>query len=293
MKSISTIAKEEIISLTTDGDCCLTAMLSAIIHTAGAITFNHDGIGVLVSSGCASTRKIFRALIKRLYDCVPTISGREMRVGGDRVFGMLCDLGIITYADDGMSAVPGINDFLIMNKCCKTAYLKGVFLGAGSLSIPKQGYHLEIAVSNEVLAGDIVALIEEHDIECGIVRRKDKYVVYVKGADMISDTLALMGANRAVLQLNDILASRQVKQQTNRRYNCDLANLDKTVDVSMRQTEAINKLKGKLKDEKLREMAEVRLSFPVASYNELATKLNISKSAVKYRLKKLIELSEE
>ena len=85
----------------------------------------------------------------------------------------------------------------------------------------------------------------------------------------------------------------------NRRVNCEVANITKTVNAATKQIEDITFIKdhygfNKLQ-ESLRQMAEVRLEHPDATLLELGTYLDppVGKSGVNHRLRKLSELADK
>ena len=110
--------------------------------------------------------------------------------------------------------------------------------------------------------------------------------------------LAFIGANKAVLEFENNRIEREMRNKINRIVNCEEANLNKTMNASIEQIEAINKLKksrrfGKL-DENLKEIAEIRLKNPNANLTQIGQMLStpLGKSGVNYRLKKIVELAK-
>lgn len=291
MKSLTAEAKDEI-AIMQQSDCCNTALLSALIHSAGSISFSHQGIGVYVASENRSVIRLTASLVTELYGGKCVRRKNELGIKGEYVFEMLFDLGILTYYGDTIGAMAGINGFVITNECCAKAYLKGLFLGCGSVSVNKK-YHLEMSFSTQDMAVDTITLLDSFGVKAKYTPRKERHVVYIKSSDSISDFLALVGANKAVLDLANTTAMRSVNTYTNRRINCDMANTDKTVEASLRQIQAIDKIFATLTDKKLIATAKARLDNPDASYETLAEILGVSKGCVKYRLNKLIELSLE
>ena len=86
-----------------------------------------------------------------------------------------------------------------------------------------------------------------------------------------------------------------MKNNINRKVNCETANLNKTVNAAVKQIEAIKTLQ-KTKEfdklpESLKEVARIRLENPDASLQELGQMLSepIGKSGVNHRLNKIIE----
>ena len=88
---------------------------------------------------------------------------------------------------------------------------------------------------------------------------------------------------------------REMKNNVNRLVNCETANLNKTINASVKQIETIKKLKktGKFNNfpEELKEIANLREQNPNATSEELGNMLQkpISKSSVSHRFKKIEE----
>lgn len=291
MKGITRQAKTEIAFMPKD-DCCCTAMLSALVHTAGALSFGREGIGAEIISETPCVVSVAALLTKRLYGAECEFSHNQLSLKGGYVLEMLFDLGILTYEGEGVGAYPGISGFVVAEDCCLRSYLRGVFLGCGSLSIGKK-YHLEMSFSTLVMAQDVIALLGSFDITAKVLARHEKHVVYIKGSESICDFLALIGASKAVLAISELVANRIASSQANRCTNCDLANADKTVATSMKQIECIKKVADYVTDPKLTTVMNVRLNMPESSYEELASELGVSKSTIKYRLKKLEKMAND
>ena len=181
----------------------------------------------------------------------------------------------------------------------KRAFITGLFMGAGSVNNPENKYHLEIIVANEENLWMVKELLENLGIHIKILQTKQKNSLYLKEGEEISRFLALIGANKAVMQFEDIRVQREMRGKVNRIVNCESANLNKTINASIEQIAAIRKLKqnGKFNklDENLKEIANLRLENPDMPLSELGKLLKnpIGKSGVNYRLKKIIEIANE
>ena len=200
---------------------------------------------------------------------------------------------------------------LIINKDCinikakefKESYFKslirGIFLGSGSINNPKAKYHLEISLSSEENREIISNKLYENGITVKILDSKNSYPLYIKDGEEISKLLAFIGANQAVLKFEEVRVLRQMNNKVNRLVNCETANMNKTINAAVEQINAIQKLKKTKKFDKLedslKEIAEVRLAHPNEPLSELGNYLKnpIGKSGVNYRLKKIIEISQE
>lgn len=183
--------------------------------------------------------------------------------------------------------------------CCKRAFLKGVFLGSGCTVNPNTDYHFEVTLKSKAYADYVIKLMAEFYVFPKLVKRASNYVVYLKDSEQISTLLAVLEANKAVLEYENIRISKSITNNINRSVNCETANLTKTIEAAVKQQEAINKLKadGRFNElnPKLKEIASLRLKYPEASLDELALKCSykISKSGVYHRLNKLIKLAED
>ena len=181
----------------------------------------------------------------------------------------------------------------------KRAFIRGLFMGAGSVNNPENKYHLEIIVANEENLWMVKELLENLGIHIKILQTKQKNSLYLKEGEEISRFLALIGANKAVMQFEDIRVQREMRGKVNRLVNCESANLNKTINASIEQIAAIRKLKqdGKFNklDENLKEIANLRLENPDMPLSELGKLLKnpIGKSGVNYRMKKIIEIANE
>lgn len=175
--------------------------------------------------------------------------------------------------------------------------IRGAFLGAGSINNPESKYHLEIILSTLNNAEKIINTLKKFTIQAKKLERKNGYSIYIKDGEEISKLLALIGANSSVLKFEQIRVLRDMKNNINRKVNCETANLNKTVNAAVKQIEAINKLQktgefDKL-SESLKEIAKIRIENPDASLVELGQMLKdpIGKSGVNHRLNKILDIA--
>lgn len=194
----------------------------------------------------------------------------------------------------------GICKRMTATQNAKIAYIQGAFLGGGSCTLPSEngsGYHLEIVFSDEKTANDFCDLLMEEEIIAKTVQRKEDYVVYLKSKELISDFLSVIGAETALKKFNAFVEKRDSANHDNRARNCFSGNADKTAIAAVKQVVAIQKLKEKTNfaelSEELKTLAKTRLERPQMSLKELAEYLDVSKSCLNHRLRKLIELSNE
>lgn len=177
--------------------------------------------------------------------------------------------------------------------------VKGVFLGAGSINNPDNKYHLEIRFSNQENEEIVLEILKKYNINFKKLDSQKNKSIYIKEGEEISKFLAFIGANKAVMKFEDIRVQRQMRGKVNRLVNCKAANLNKTLNASVEQIDAIRKLQqnekfNKLEDN-LKEIANLRLENPDMPLLELGKLLKnpVGKSGVNYRLKKIIEIANE
>ena len=179
------------------------------------------------------------------------------------------------------------------------AYIRGCFLGSGSINNPKNNYHIEFIIKDKIAADDILQILNKYNIRFKKLEKENAVSIYSKDGEEISKFLAFIGANSSVLKFEDIRVYRDMRNNVNRIVNCETANLSKTVNAAVKQIDAINKLKesGKYNglSENLKEIAELRIKYPEVSLVELGKMLNppIGKSGVNHRMKAILKLVEE
>ena len=168
----------------------------------------------------------------------------------------------------------------------KKAFIRGSFLGAGSINNPKNSYHLEIVLSNENNLKVLQEILNKFEIHTKELITKSRYSVYIKEGEEISKLLALIGANKAVMQFEDIRIQKEMRGKVNRIVNCETANLNKTINAAIEQIAAIKKLQtdgrfNKL-DDNLKEIAILRVENPDMSLVELGKLLKepVGKSGI-------------
>lgn len=179
------------------------------------------------------------------------------------------------------------------------AIVRGCFMGGGSINNPESEYHLEILFRDKNNINEVSKILEKFNINIKVLIRKDKYAIYMKDGEMISRFLALIGAKRSVLDFEEIRVIKEMKNSVNRLVNCETANLNKVVNVSVLQINDIKYIMKKNKFEQLpkslQEIALLRLKNEHSTLTEIGKMLEkpIGKSGVNYRFKKISEFAEK
>lgn len=182
--------------------------------------------------------------------------------------------------------------------CCRRAYVRGAFIAVGSVNNPEKNYHLEFVLSDPELAVQLKDLINSFELDAKMVERKDHSVVYLKEGEQIVDLFNVMEAHVALMDLENVRIVKEMRNDINRKVNCETANLNKVVGAAVKQLEDIAYIEqtiglGQL-PEQLEELARIRLEFPDKSLKELGTYLSepVGKSGVNHRLRKISSIAE-
>ena len=193
------------------------------------------------------------------------------------------------------SLVLHVNFGLLEDDCCRTAFVRGAFLAGGSVTDPEKRYHLELATSHTQASREVSALLTEMGFLPHSVRRSGNSVIYFKQSEHIEDLLTTIGAPAAAMDIMTAKVDKEIRNGANRAMNCDMANVNKTVDAALEQIAGIRRLEssGRLAQmpEKLRQAARLRLENPEMSLQQLAERSDppVSKSCMNHRMRKLME----
>jgi len=310
--SFSGNTKNELSRSETERKCCQLAEIAGFIRMCGTIKLSGSGkLDVVLLTENPAVARHFKKLIKDYFGTNASLiiakttilrKGHyyELMITAERnAEQILRETGILMVREGCNYISDGIYPGLIRTKCCRRAYLRGVFLGAGTITDPEKAYHLEIVCNTEALSSDVKKLINSFGLNAKSVVRKNSHVVYLKEAEQIIDFLNILGAHGQLLNFENVRIMKELRNKTNRISNCDSANLDKTINASARQIENINlieKTRGlSTLPEKLQEAARIRLENPEASLSELVELMDppIGKSGLNHRFKKIEEIAEK
>lgn len=191
-----------------------------------------------------------------------------------------------------------INEDVTIYECCKIAYIRGAFLGGGSVNSPDKKYHMEFGAKTDIYAEKITEILEEFDFRPKTTHRKEKTIVYIKESSQIAELLGYISNGHAGLEFMSVQVEKELKSSAQRQVNCDSANLDKLAKASSKHITAIKQIKSAHKwstlPDVLREIGELRLKHPDSSLEDLGkmTSQKIGKSGVNHRLNRILEYAE-
>lgn len=291
-------------------DCCAKAELSALIQLSSTLSISNQKLFLSIQTENATTAKRALKMVKDMYKVETELSVmKKMKLKKNNVYiirilnkakEILEDLEL--YSPMGLNEHPSMK--LVSKDCCARAYLAGCFLSMGSVNAPQRAnYHLEVTTNSVSHAAFIQKLMLRFDLPAKLIVRRNQNIVYLKAADKISDFLRCIGAFEALMQFEDIRITRDFKNSLTRLDNCEVANEMKSQAAGKKQVEEIEYLmslgKFEMLDDKLTEVARLRLRYPEASLNELSdeyekeTGVIMSKSGMKHRFTKLKEIADK
>ena len=190
-------------------------------------------------------------------------------------------------------------DITKINNNNMMSFISGAFLSCGSVTNPNKEYHLEFSVSQELLSNDLLMILNSFGLHFKISKRRNFYIVYVKGSENIEDILTFMGAENSTLEMMNVKIFKDVQNRLNRRSNCEKANYTKIYNASKIQFEDIEYIESTLGIENLPqnliETAYVRLENPDMSLRELSEQFTkpISRSGLNRRLQRISTIAQQ
>ena len=196
-------------------------------------------------------------------------------------------------------SMESIDAGIIESDCCREAFIKGAFLACGSMTDPDKGFHLEFSSLSKELCSELCALLNELGLKCNMSERKRSCCAYIKDGESIEAILALLGAGDAYCEVVELRLYKKAVNDTNRVYNCDNANIEKTLNAAHKQAEIIKRIIDKKGieaiPEELRGIALLRLEHSELTLRDLGALMNppLSRSGVNHRMQRLLELDNE
>ena len=304
--SFSNEVKEELAQVEPGCSHCLRATLAALVRVNGSLYLVGKGKHRLeIDTDSLPTANLIQNYFQQLYELEIAITIRRNVLHKSLNYLIsippqheleyaLVDMGVL--AEDGGLEM-GLAPKLVKKQCCSAAYLRGAFIGNGFIADPSGRAHFELSFVLEEIANDVAKLFHEKGINVKVMKRRNNFVVYLKSGDAITEFLAYTQAYKAAMEYEEQRVIKSVRNDTNRKTNAEIANMQKAVDASLRSCECIMKLQeqGRISSlpAALREIAYLRLQYPAASLSELGQHANppLSKSAVAHRVHRLEQVA--
>ena len=293
--------REELATIAPQRECDRRAELSALFHAAGSLHLRGAGDWALhldLGSGAAARRAFallresgirseIRTYRRRAFD---TATRYQLHVAGEEdALRVLAAAGVVDRRHAPLARPPRR---VVARRCCRAAYLRGAFLGAGSVSLGRSP-HIELRTQGNEAAALLARLARAEGVELAILDREAHSSAYAKSWEAIESLLAVVGAAEAVLALEERAVVAETRGRANRLANADHANLVRTSRSAQRQLEAIAGLDLATLPETLREVAQLRLRHPTESLRELAARMDppVTKATLHRRLRRLEALA--
>lgn len=294
MQSFAGKVKNELCRVPVQRLCCARAEAYGVLLYGN--TFSPTEVRLITESADFAARlpRLFQRAFGLKFDRLPEeergklIFGITDRSKLDRIINQL-------GYDPRQNLVLHVNFGLLEDECCRTAFLRGAFLAGGSVTDPEKRYHLELDTGHAQASREVAALLTEMGFLPHSVRRGGSSVIYFKQSEHIEDLLTTIGAPAAAMDIMTAKVDKEIRNGANRAMNCDMANVNKTIDAALEQKNAIQRLQenGRLErlPEKLRQTALLRLQYPEMSLPQLAEKCDppVTKSCMNHRMRKLLE----
>lgn len=316
--SFSSEIKEEILNKEIESDCCQFAFLTACINAIGSLEIKREGVTFSLRTDKIDVITKVQNIINKLYsDKVEDLKVTAQTTGkvlmhevvfpavvGNRI---LTDCMILKLNNQNAWEInKGIDHHIILEDCCKTTYIKAMFLCLGTISVPileeqsgqfTGGYHFELEFVDANQAKAVSHLLGEFGFITKKVERNNRFVVYMKESESIADFVGFVGATKSYLKLQNDMITRDMRNSINRQANCSLANISKTVGASLIQLKAIEVIEDTIGIDglpgDLSKYARLRKQYPDSSLSDLIGLCgeNITRSGINYKLKKIVDIA--
>lgn len=305
--SFSSKVKGELSLHLGNGRHCEIAETAAIVNICGHTAVFGEHFCLKIQTENFHVAKKCFTLLKNTFNMIAEVSVRSS--GRKHVYTVLVRdfskaeailkaTGLL-YSEDGKTQLKKrIYSPVVSSICCRRAYIRGAFLSVGSVNDPEKNYHMEFVLADEFSAEQLKELINSFGLDAKVVERKEHFVVYLKEGEQIVDLLNIMEAPLALMDLENVRIMKEMRNDINRKVNCETANLNKVVGAAVKQLEDIEYIEEKIGlsslPEQLEEIARLRLEYPDKSLKELGSFLStpVGKSGVNHRLRKISNIAE-
>ncbi len=297
--------KRELVTVAPSAEHCRRAQLSGLLFGAGVFDITSGGhFGVRVSVALPAVARHVLALLKpqqvdaslRTVDSAPVGLRYEVLLGDEgRDLQVLNELGVLS---DDLAVQMTVPRRLVERRCCLVAFLRGLFLGCGSISAPGAPVHAEFTVEDEGFAEQAQRLLARLELPFSLTLRERNVACYTKRGQTAADLLAVLGAHDSCLRWEEHAVLGTVRESANRLANCDAANARRAAAAGRRQAALMRVLMASQEWQglpaQLRHVAELRVEYPYLSLTELAAVADppLSRSALNHRLRRLVALAE-
>ncbi len=286
----------------------LKAELSALVRACGTLNFGSKGrLDLSLSTENSAVSELMQVLFSKLFNVQGQLASiAQESLNKHTVYrftvsdarALLTELGVVDTTNY-FYIVDDVPSFVFADNANSRAYIRGMFLGAGSISDPAKFYHLEFVVNSANFALRFIELLKAFDLSAKLLERKNHQIIYLKDSNQIVDVLNIIGAHSYLLTYETTRVDKAMRNHVNRMVNCDTANLKKMMAAVERHVSAIEKIERTIGlaalPDALVQIAQLRLQNREMTLLELGQLLSppISKSGVNHRMKKLMQIADD
>ena len=285
--------------------------ITAIMKASGTLGFSGKGLKFRITTENPASARLAFSILKDYFEIHAKLMVKKSNsLKKNNIYMVVIDeemgvknlleiAGILREVDGILSLDYSIDNKFIDTEDKKRAFIRGAFIGGGSVSNPEKTYHLEFVAHSEEFANDLKNVINHYKLNSKVIKRKNSFIVYIKEVEKIQDMLSILGAHTCLLEMENIRIVKEMRNNVNRLVNCETANLSKTVNAAVRQVESIKYIDSTVGisrlPKNLQEIAYLRLENPEESLKELGEMLDppVGKSGVNHRLRKIEKIAQE
>lgn len=293
-----------------EGTCsrCDIAELSALIRVCGTLSFRGNGAyAIRVSTETGAVARTVVRLAHAVFDLETSLTVRRSNLHKTRNYLIeipeqpkleraLVTMGILVPGRGLLSGVPART---VVKPCCREAYLRGTFMAGGFIANPRGDFHLEMAVTGEEFAHDLIEMAAAEGITARLNHRRGAFAVYLKSFDDIVQFMLSIGARRTAVAVENMRRLKSVKNDVNRLVNAEMANQARSTGAAADQIVLIDRIEKEIGFNNLQPALKAfclaRRAHPELSLRDLGQTMTppLSKSAMYHRLLRLQQLLEE
>ena len=242
--SFTAEVKDELSRVEAPSPVAELAQLSALVRICGTLSFHGSGrYSIRVATETGAVARTVIKLTHKLFDLETSLTVRRSVLHKTRNYlieipeqeGLDRDLVRMGILAPGRGLTSGVPAALVATAAARSAYVRGAFMAGGFIADPRGEFHLEIAVTGEDYASDLVTLVGALGASARLNRRRGAFAIYLKSYDDVSTLLRGMGALRTARFVDVARAKKSVKNDVNRRVNAEMANQARSTGAAARR----------------------------------------------------------
>lgn len=296
--NFSELVRNEICSLPVEDSYQAINEIYGFVKARGSLNLSQSGVEVLMKLPNIQTTRRFLKLLKIL-----SVENYQMMVVSTK--GLWPMKGVqVSLGADFLEKI-GVKESLweIITKFRDPvmfgAFLRGFYLGCGSILNPSRAYHWELTYHDGEFLKEVSEVLKEKlGMEPKIRRLKHAYRLSLRRAQDVVEVLHLIGAIEAANYIEELIQQRLIASDVNRSMNFISANADRIGRSTVEQLKALRIIEEVIGidslDEELKQLAKLRLENEDLSLRELGELMTprMSKSMVYSRMKKILNIAK-